>query len=196
MENTFLPSTYEPPATESKYLKIEQGKTKFRILSNSIQGWVDWQEKDGKRKPIRTREWQPAIDPERPSKHFWAFAVWDYAAQSVKVMEITQKTIQQAILELYKSEDWGDPKGYDIEITREGEKMETKYHVIPKPPKPLDTVVAEARDSMNVDLEQLFVGGDPFGEASHNAPVSPYNAPGRTEEPLPEESVTVAGIPF
>ena len=158
----FLPSNYKPPVGEGKYYKFEQGSNKFRILSDSIQGWEDWKEEDGQRKPIRTKEKQAPISSDQKPKHFWAFVVWDYSDEKIKIMELTQITIQSAILALYKSEDWGDPKNYDITITKTGEKMETKYNVIATPPKEVKKEIAEKYKNTKINLDKLFDGGDPF----------------------------------
>ncbi len=41
---------------------------------------------------------------------------------------------------LFDNEDWGEPQGYDITVTREGEKLETKYSVQPSLHKELTDV--------------------------------------------------------
>jgi len=53
-------------------------------------------------------------------------------------MEITQSTIQGSIFALTKNVKWGDPKSYDLAVNKTGEKMETKYSVIPSPHSELD----------------------------------------------------------
>jgi len=164
----FLPNDYKQPQGNSKYLRLTQGDNKFRILSDSIVGYVDWKEADGSRKPIRTKEIQPAFDQKKQPKHFWSFVVWDYADDSIKILELTQRTIQDAIIDLYKDDNWGDPKGFDITIKRTGEKMETKYSVIPTPPKDLSEEVETAYTEANINLEALFEGGDPFTQEEMN----------------------------
>ena len=46
---------------------------------------------------------------------------------------------------------------------RTGEKLETKYSVTPTPPKPLDKEIQNKVDIVNVELEKLLAGLDPFG---------------------------------
>lgn len=160
----FLPATYEKPASNSRYYKLQAGDNRFRILSPAIVGWIEWtEEADGSRRPIRTKE-RPnqSIDPKKPAKHFWSFIVYDYREKNIKIMEITQATIQDAIYALHISEAWGDPAGYDLNINKTGEKMETKYNVIPFPPKPLDHTIASEYLTANIKLEKLFDNGDPF----------------------------------
>jgi len=47
---------------------------------------------------------------ERQPKHFWAFIVKDLDDGEIKIMEITQSTIQGSIFALTKNVKWGDPK--------------------------------------------------------------------------------------
>ncbi len=159
--NDFLPQDYSQPKTRGNYLKIERGETRFRILSKAITGWLDWDDK----KPIRFRmENKPVkpIDPEQAIKHFWAFVVWDYKDNAIKVLEITQTSVQNAIKALVDDNDWGNPFGYDIKITKSGEKMETKYVVSPAPHKPISEEMKEALRNTPVNLDALYSGGDPF----------------------------------
>ena len=65
-------------------------------------------------------------------------------------------TIQKALKELSKDADWGDPTSYDIEITAEGEKLERKYHVIPKPKKDLDEKAKKAISSCEIDMSKAL----------------------------------------
>lgn len=169
----FLPEDYKVPVT-SNYMKMETGKNRFRILGSAIVGeefWVTGQNKEGKPKriPIRKRPGEKITVDELAGmeegdkvRHFWVFPVWNYGAERVQVLEITQKRIMGAIQALTSDEDWGDPKGYDISITKEGEGMDTKYAVMPKPGKPIDPGIKQMYKDMHIDLSKLYDGGDPF----------------------------------
>jgi hypothetical protein len=89
-------------------------------------------------------------------------AVWNYSEEKVQILEITQKGIQKSIRALSKDEDWGSPLGYDLVVTRSGQKLETEYQVTPKPAKKLDAAIDTAYKDMNIRLEALFDGEDPF----------------------------------
>jgi hypothetical protein len=168
-ENTWLPGDYQKPASNSRYLKLQQGDNKIRILTKPITGWLDWQAKpDGSKTPVRTHDKQPAISVSQQPKHFWSFAVWDYLEKNIKVMEITQSTIQDAILTLHQSADWGNPTEYDITIKKTGEKMDTKYFVSPTPPRPLSPEISEALAKEKINLEALYENGDPFENQAQN----------------------------
>lgn len=165
MTNDFLPEGYQAPASKSNYLKLEEGSNKFRILSKSIVGWLDW---TNDKKPSRTREYPfQLVNHDKPAKHFWAFVIFDYKTSSIKILELTQRTVQNAIIELYKNDDWGNPTGYDITIQKTGKDMETKYNVIPSPHKPMTGDVLSLHESMNINLEALYSNGDPFANATN-----------------------------
>lgn len=158
---SFLPQGYKAPASASNYLKLVKGGNRFRVLGSAIVGWQDW---TADKKPIRSRVPMTPIDASRPIKHFWAFPCWDYATKAIKILEITQRTIQQAIETLSLNADWGDPCSYDITVKREGEGMETEYSVVPIPPKPLDPEIARLLASTKINLDALYDGGDPFAD--------------------------------
>lgn len=160
MPDDFLPQGYEVPES-SGFLKFKEGETRFRIISKPILGWEDWKDK----KPIRFKfdeKPQKPIDPAKPIKHFWAMAVWDYQANRVAILEITQKGIQTTLRGLAQDPDWGDPSQYDIKVERKGSGMETEYEVKPVPHKPLTEEIKAACAETKVYLEALYVAGDPF----------------------------------
>ena len=95
-------------------------------------------------------------------KHFWGFVVWNYKAEQIQILELTQISIMNPIKDLTKNEDWGDPTGYDITITKEGENMETKYRVTPSPHSKISEIITDVYKDTTIKLEALFTGADPF----------------------------------
>lgn len=163
-QNNWLPPTYSKPKTGSSYFRFEEGDNRFRILSQPILGWVDWQENsDGSRKPVRTHE-QPekSFNPKKPAKHFWAFVVLDKKDGQVKIMEITQSSIQDGIMSYQADESWGDPREYDLCINRKGKELDTSYTIKAYPKAPLTEEQQNAYQEANINLEALFSGDDPF----------------------------------
>jgi hypothetical protein len=168
---SFLPSNYEVP-TESNYMKLEKGKNKFRILGSAVVGNEYWKTVDGSRRPIRKRlgESIPASDIEinprsgelEKVKHFWAFPVWNYQANKVQILELTQKTVMKAVTGLVENEDWGDPKDYDLTVSRDGDGLDTEYTVAPSPHKQVAVEVTESLKQATINLDALFEGEDPF----------------------------------
>lgn len=165
----FLPNDYEPPAGNEGYMKLEQGDNRFRILSSAIVGYEWWvTDEDGNDKPKRSRpdETIPMAEIEREGdpKHFWAFVVYNYEKEKVQILQITQRTIQKSMTQYIRDDDWGKevPFEYDLVINREGEGLDTSYSVVAKPKKEIDTDILKQYDQMDINLEALYDGEDPF----------------------------------
>lgn len=158
--NDFLPAEYETPSSGGgNYAKINDGENKFRILSKPVLGWVGWKDK----KPMRSHYGKkPDLVFDQPVKHFWAVIVWDYADKAIKVLEITQSTIQTAISDLSRSEHWGAPYDYDILITKSGRDKNTKYTVLPLGKKKVSDDIHKAALDKPCYLDNLIVNQDPF----------------------------------
>lgn len=164
----FLPENYETPQGAGSYMKLQQGENKFRILSSPIIGWLDWKDKVPHRFPLKNKPEKPLGD--QAIKHFWAMIVWDYSDQAVKILEITQSTIQKSIQTLAKDEEWGSPHEYDIKVTRKGQDKATEYSVNPSPKKPLSEDIKTAAKGKPINLDALFKNADPFitnGDETH-----------------------------
>jgi len=169
MDKGFLPEGYEVPKSEGGgYMKFKAGDNKFRILSPVVMGWEYWTEA---KKPVRSRTMFKTVPLDAdlytgwPAKHFWAFVVWNFEAKQVQILEITQVTVQTAMQSLIQNEDWGDPREYSVTVNRTGEKMETKYAVLPSPAKPVPADILKAYEEKYINLDALFTGGNPFDEA-------------------------------
>jgi len=158
--NDFLPEGYEVPSTPSRYMRLQKGENRFRVLSSAITGYIVWLESGGKE--ISKTTITPKPGHKEMPKHFWVFVVWNYATKKVEILEVTQKTIQDQISGLIKNEDWGSPKEYDLTVIKKGEKLETKYTVMPSPKKPVDESILEEYMSLSINLPALFENEDPF----------------------------------
>ena len=156
----FLPEGYKEP--QGNYMKWQDGENIFRVLSSAVVGYEYW---TADTKPVRAKEaWTstPAdIKKDKDGKptgikHFWYFAVWNYTAEKVQVLEITQKGIMSSMKAYIMNEKWGDPKTYDFIVTKSGSGFDTDYvvSVNPKSDAPKAT--------FDGDLESIFDGGDPF----------------------------------
>lgn len=187
---TFLPEGYDKIPSTGRYMKLLEGENTFRVLSSAVVGWVYWNTSG---KPVRLRE-RPSTRPldirteqdgKENIKHFWAFAVWNYAERMVQVLEVTQVQIQGAIKALVDSKHWGDPKGYDITISRSGSGFDTEYVTQGIPPKPLDPKVAAEYAANPVNLRALYDNGDPF--AGKPSAAEAVDGPG-FQEPVIERS--------
>jgi len=190
---SFLPDNYEKPVSQSNFMRLEQGENRFRILSSAIVGWIDWKREGEKNTPVRTKDRQPNLNTDRQSRHFWAFVVWDYRDHKVKILEITQTTIQDAIYSLHANQDWGDPKNYDLIVKKTGEKMETVYNVIPVPPKKADQRIFDEYSKTKIDLNKLYSGENPFlDEATTDRGTQDLSK----SYPSSEDDIQTSSIPF
>ena len=165
----FLDSDYEVPQKAGNYMRFDEDENKFRILDKPIMGYEYWiTNKDGSRKPIRKQmdEDIPVeeLEGDEIPKHFWAMPVYNYQEEKIQILEITQKSILKSIRALERSKDWGSPLNYDIIVFKTGQKLETRYNVQPAPPKPLSKALLDDYKDMEIDLEALFEGKDPFGK--------------------------------
>jgi len=175
----FLPEDYEAPAS-GHYMRLNIGDNRFRVLAPAVIGNVFWCTiAGGKRRPVRRRRGEPVMneeleirDGEREKvKEFWAFPVWSVKEQKVQILEITQQTIQSAIVALNDSADWGNPTGYDLIIKKSGNGKDTSYAVLPGRAEPTPAAALEEFAEAAINMEALFDGDDPFsGVISEAAP--------------------------
>ena len=130
---------HEPKST-GKYLKINSGEVAtVRIVGEPLifirEYKGDKNERAGFRVLLKTEDgWVPkALEASVP--------------------------IFNGIKALAKDEDWGDPEEYSIKISRKGEKLETKWSILPGKKVPL---TSEQRDLIEElgDIEELFDGDD------------------------------------
>ncbi len=159
---TFLPKGYKAPEGSSTFMKLQEGANRFRIMSDAVIGWEGWKDnKPFRREGAEINITADEVDTDQKYKkpkisHFWAFKVYDYTDGSVKILEITQKTIMKAIQALVEDDDWGDPKNYDISITRTKEGERTSYSVKSYPPKAISPDIEEAVEASELDPMDLF----------------------------------------
>jgi len=169
MTASFVPANYVAPTSGGgDFTKLADGANSLRILSElPLIGWAYWNTAG---KPVRSLEHpgQPADirigtdgKPEKV-KEFWAMAVYNIGTKKVELWEVTQAQIKDAIISLSRDADWGHPMGYSLKITKTGQKLETKYSVMPGKPAPLPADVQAVVDASPVNLMALIDGGNPF----------------------------------
>jgi hypothetical protein len=191
---SFLPTEYTKIPTNSDYMKLTDGQNTFRVLSSAVVGYKYWTIQN---KPVRSRErWDSIPDDMKPEKdgtykfdHFWAFVVWNYDETRVQILELTQVTIQGAMKAYVDNARWGDPKMYDITVTKSGAMFDTKYQTVANPPigAPEQKIV-DAYAKKPVNLDALFdTDGDPF---------MPSGGGTGTSQPAPAEAAPEAAQPM
>ena len=163
---SFLPTDYKIPKAPSGYMRFEEGLNRIRILSSAIVGYEYFTNEN---KPMRSREpfedYPSDIKKDGKIKPFWAFVVWNYNLKMVQILELTQKSIMFAIKALVDNSKWGDPKKYDIAITKIGEGLDTEYTVQGEPPIEEPTLEIKALfKAKPIYLEALYSNDDPFAK--------------------------------
>ena len=169
--------------------KLGDGESyRVAILSEEpLESWTVWGENaEQQKKPFRfvdepspsdieaeLGDWKQRLnyegtELERP-KFSISFFCFDYGDEKVKVFEITQKTLMKELDGISQSEDYEDLHAWDMVFSREGLKMATTYKILPGPRKKgmqekIDAAWKEA-EGKGYDLQQLLVGGNPFGES-------------------------------
>lgn len=174
--NSFLPKNYKAPAGSSNYFQLQEGENTIRIMSIAVIGWEGWKDdkpfrREGIEKNIEDDEVD--IDQKYSKKpkisHFWAFIVWDYDTEALKIFTLKQKTIMKAIDSLVNDKNWGDPTGYDLTIEKIVKGQKTSYAVKPLPPKKLDKSIAAAMRDTELDLQDVFREADDDDETDRRA---------------------------
>ena len=66
----------------------------------------------------------------------------------------------KTLTEYFQNEDYGDPLGYDITISRTGKAMDTEYGVIASPPKPF----VPTYEDKNINWNNWMESKDPLSE--------------------------------
>lgn len=159
--NSFLPAGYQQPKTsKGNFFKPSENKTRVRVMSSAITGWLDWNDKT----PVRTKD-RPAtsFDPKKPAKHFRAFVVYNYDRDELQVWEVTQAMIREQFSTLINGER-GNPQWYDIVVWKEGKDLDTKYYITTTPAgiKDVAPEITDKRLNTKIVLEELYENGDPF----------------------------------
>lgn len=163
-KQNFIPDGYEVPTSGGGFTKLESGDNRFRILSSPLMMWLIWA--DGKpsrikfdkdNKPVKGTGQKDSV------KHAWALIVWNYATESIEVLELDKQTVIAALYKYAADADWGHPKKYDIVISKKGSGMETEYGFIAKPHSEPSQAIIDGFTETPIDLDQLLVeNGNPF----------------------------------
>lgn len=165
------------PQEPSNYLKLDFGDNRVRILSEAIEGYEWFQvNEEGKNKPVRVRtlkevpaEYLNATDWRNKAKYFVAFKVFNHQTNTVQIMELTQTGVIQMLESLEYDKGWGDIREYDINIRKDKTGQEAKdveYTVVPQRNDLMDEGKFKFAESITVNLEKLYEGGDPFEETA------------------------------
>lgn len=163
---SFYPAGYEKKEKPNDYMKLTEGEHKIRILTSPIIGYETWTGDGPESKPHRAKTFKEGVGlPNRDGnvKEFHAFIVWDYETNMVRLLNVTQPSVQDGIYKQSQDEDWADPTQYDIVITRTGKgKFDTRYTLTFKLPKPMSEEIKKAFNAVKIVPENYFTDGNPI----------------------------------
>jgi len=123
----------------SLFVKLTQGENRVRLVTEPYVYKKSFKEGD-------------------PAKERYAWVVIDRSDGELRYLN-AGPSIMKAIVALANDGDYGDPKGYDIKINREGEGLDTSYHVIPGPKLTLNAQERATIKGFKIDFAGVC-GGD------------------------------------
>lgn len=165
----FLPQDFESPQAPGQYVKLKDWESiKLRILSDPIFFWEFWSED---KHPIRIPFEQDMIlqtpkeaQKDKPWKFVWAMIVYNYNLSKVQIWSPSQSTFKNALETWAKDPDFGDPKNYDLKISRKGTMMDTEYSInaLMKAENMLDMDFDIVGEAATIKLTNLLTNENPF----------------------------------
>lgn len=185
---SFLDPNYEVPKSTGLYAKLDDGDNKFIILSSVTLGYQYWNTDN---KCIRLPEMPKSVptdigtDNEGKQKkvqHFWAFAVYNLSTKQIQILEITQKRLMKALMDLSRDTDWGDPIfKYQVNIKKSGQKTETTFQAIPSPFTGDMPAIKQMYEESDIDMSKYF------DKDEKDNPMVSANPYGIDDEPNPDD---------
>lgn len=171
MSNQFF-GDYVPTSSNQDFIKLTSGTTRrFRIMSLPFICLEAWDEAG---KPKRSRQ-ASDLQGLRDQKTLMSFMVWDFENECPGVWSISQKGIQRTIYNLSSDLDYGDPRGYDLKVTKQGSGMETNYSLIPGPIVGLSNEIKVQFKNITLDWDLFLKGeGSPIVRAADKPTDLPF----------------------
>jgi len=123
----------------SNYMKLEQGNNVVRIITQPYVFTVCWI-KDPQGVPRKVRSaclpTCPLVKRGDKLQKRWYVGAINRRSGKAEILEISSQIVS-ALKDLASDPDWGNPKGYDVDIRRGAPGSQPLYRVIAKPAKPL-----------------------------------------------------------
>jgi len=182
--------TYTPPSSDGGgFLKIKDGETiTMRIASEPVIFQSEYQGK------LSTR---------------YGWAIWNNNEESAQIFTNSATFFRQ--LAAYDAdEDYGDIKGYNIKVSRQGEGTDTKYTIVPSPKK--SELTSEQKSEVaKIDIIKAISAGAgvsqvhwlaDFVNGAVSKPVTIEGVGGKAKKPIEiteefgDEPVDLNDIPF
>jgi len=163
---SLLDASYVPPVGGGSWLRMPKtgSPIKFIIVGQAITGFSYWTDD---KQCLRFREYPkstPGIKVENGKSkvaHFWVLPVYDCLTEGVKLLEITQRGVQDQLTDIFNGGDYdlgSLEQPMAIKISATGEGLTTKYTLMPVPAQVdglLDRLNADPMAGENFD-EMVF----------------------------------------
>ena len=158
---------YQTKSGTSDFLKVESGETvTLRIVSSTYyrQNASIGNDLVKRSDYPKDEDWQAILDdPDTKVSDRFVWGVWvrksdqNPGKENKAAIFECGPMVYNAIKKLAQDPEYGDPRGYDLKISREGEKLETKYTVIPGKNTD-DTTADEGNAVLELDIEKIVPG--------------------------------------
>lgn len=159
----------------TKLSKLEEGDNKIRIIEKPVFFWQYWEpilDSNGKSilnefgmekgKPIRFPCDQKP--PQKEVQYFMSAYIWDYYKKEAFIINIEQTGVLNKLKELQEDHDFGDLINYDLKINKTGKLKNTKYSIVPLPPKPFNDDILKVLKDHPVNMSALVSCKDPWND--------------------------------
>lgn len=125
--------------TGSDYMKLNEGDNVVRIVTKPYQFQVCWlKDTSGVSRKVRSALSKdcPLVKRGEKLQKRWYVGVIERRSNACRILEVSSQ-IMAGVKNHADDQDWGDPRGYDINIKRAAPGSQPLYSVLAKPKKPL-----------------------------------------------------------
>ena len=155
--NEFLSGVQDKPmeSAGSFFFKPENGSTTVRLVTKPFQFYSIWTEElPGERAKLAHRKFDQLMEHQTADekvKLTWGLVVWNYAEGKLMAWELTQKTIINQLITLANAGT--SMMDRDLTIIRSGEKLQTKYQIVPAAPSEVEPAIAEILKDAVINMD-------------------------------------------
>lgn len=210
---------YEPKSKPSQYLRLKTKgeEVRIRIVSKPYRTPQIWQENarapmpDDQMSGLRAEDWYRFMgDPTYTINETYCWAVIDRSDGKARIFQATAG-VYKNIKKYDQDPDWGNPKDYDIKITRTEEPGASYYAVVPLSNRDQLTM-SELDDVKKLDITKMLPNARAVSERqvdniddyvegltkSSQEEASPPKAvvPDTVIEDIGDEPINIDDIPF
>jgi hypothetical protein len=181
----------------SDFMQLEEGSNPVRMVTSPYQFYIHWtKDATGANRKIRcaTKDCPLCQQGEQYSARWYVAAINRKTNRPV-ILEIGPQIFKQ-IAALSRKDKWGDPKKYDVDITRQPKGSQPLYIVSPEPHSVLtDGEKSELKEFMaRVDLAKMTAPPTPaevrekVGLSDSNSNSNSDSVSSDFDEPTPDSS--------